>query len=99
MVGLLLQVLLICVDPSPSHLLSPTTPHNTTLKRPTVDLPKVKHGSQNISAAETFERSPRCRIARDSRIRPQNRSQSYSKRSKIEFYQYFTYIYRNFTYL
>jgi hypothetical protein len=30
---------------------------------------------KKIGSAETFERSPRCRIARDSRIWPQNRSQ------------------------
>ena len=30
---------------------------------------------KKFGSAETFERSPRCRIARDSRIRPQNRLQ------------------------
>ena len=41
----------------------------------TVNLPMMKVWKKKIGSAETFERSPRCRIARDSRIWPQNRSQ------------------------
>ena len=48
---------------------------STTALRYTVNLPMMKVWKKKIGSAETFERSPRCRIARDSRIWPQNRSQ------------------------